>query len=47
MVFEEIMESIDEPDELEYVLSEYGLTKADLSKMDFEKKYKKGSRIRI
>ena len=47
MVFDEIMEYIDDPEELEYALGEYGLTKGNLSKMDFEKKYKKGSRIRI
>lgn len=46
MIFDEVMESIDE-EELEYVLDEYNLSRGDLSKMDFEKKYKKGSRIKI
>ena len=47
MVFDEIMESIDDEEELEYVLDEYNLSREDLSEMDFEKKYKKGSRIKI
>ena len=44
MVFDEIMA---EQDEIEYVLDSYGLTLGDLSKMDFESKYKKGSKILI
>lgn len=46
MVFEEIVEAI-EDDELDYILEEYGLRKGDLTKMDFEKKYKIGSKIII
>lgn len=45
-VFEEIVEAI-EDGEADYILEDYGLSKGDLSKMDFEKKYKIGSRIRI
>lgn len=45
-VFEEIIEAIEEG-EVDYILEDYGLSKGDLSKMDFEKKYKIGSRIRI
>ncbi|MDO5826214.1 MAG: hypothetical protein Q4Q22_07525 [Methanosphaera sp.] len=47
MIFDEIMRSIDDDEELEYILNDYNLSRSDLSKMDFEKKYKKGSRIRI
>ena len=47
MIFDEIMESIDDKEELDYILEEYNLSREDLSKMDFEKKYKKGSKIRI
>lgn len=47
LTFDEIMQSLDDEDELEYVLEDYGLTRQDLSKMDFENKYKKGSKIRI
>ena len=47
MIFDEIMELIDDEEELDYVLEEYNLSRGDLSKMDFEKKYKKGSKIRI
>ena len=48
MVFDEIMEAVDEDDEdLDFLLDDYGLTRSDLSGMEFEKKYKKGSKIRI
>ncbi|RAP52697.1 MAG: hypothetical protein BZ138_02525 [Methanosphaera sp. rholeuAM270] len=47
MIFDEIIESINDKEELDYVLDEYNLSRGDLSKMDFEKKYKKGSRIKI
>lgn len=47
VVFDEVMELIEEGADLKFVLEEYGLTRSDLSKMDFEKKYKKGSKIRI
>ena len=47
-VFEEIMEAIEEDDEdLKYILDDYGLTRGDLTKMDFERKYKVGSRVRL
>lgn len=46
-VFDEIMEVIDDEEDLEYVLDEYGLTKEDLDDMNFENTYKKGSRIRL
>lgn len=46
-VFDEIMEVIDNEEDLEYVLDEYGLTKDDLDEMNFENTYKKGSRIRL
>ncbi|SDA45264.1 plasmid pRiA4b ORF-3 family protein [Methanobrevibacter millerae] len=46
-VFEEIVEAIEENENLKYVLDEYCLTKGDLAKMDFERKYKVGSRLRI
>ena len=41
------MEVIDNEEDLEYVLDEYGLTKDDLDEMNFENTYKKGSRIRL
>ena len=44
-VFEEILEAVDDGD-VEIVLDDYGLRKSDLTKMDFEKKYEIGSRIR-
>ena len=47
MVFEEIMESLDDEDELLSILSDYGMDKTYLNKMDFTKKFKKGSKIRI
>ena len=46
-VFDEIMEAIDNGENVEYILDDYGLKKSDLTKMDFEKKYKIGSRIRF
>ena len=47
VIFDELMESIDDDEELEYVLEEYNLSREDLSEMDFEKKYEKGSQIKI
>lgn len=44
--FEEIVEAVEDGD-VDYILEDYGLERGDLSKMDFEKKYKIGSRIRI
>ena len=46
IVFEEIVDAI-EDDEVDYIMGGYGLSKGDLTKMDFERKYKIGSRIRI
>lgn len=48
-IFDEIMQAMDDEDEeeLEYILDEYNLSRDDLSIMDFEKKYKKGSQIKI
>lgn len=46
-IFDEIMEAIDYEEEVDYILEEYNLSRGDLSKMDFEKRYKKGSKIRI
>lgn len=46
IVFEEIVDAI-EDDEVDYIMGDYGLSKGDLTKMDFERKYKIGSRIRI
>lgn len=48
-VFEEIVEAANEGDDedLIYILDDYGLTKGDLTKMDFEMKYNVGSRLRI
>ena len=48
-VFEEIMEAVGEGDDedIKYILEDYGLKKGDLTKMDFEKKYKIGSRVRL
>lgn len=45
-IFEEIVEAIENGEE-DYILKDYGFSKSDISKMDFEKKYKIGSRIRI
>ena len=46
-VFEEIMGAIDDEEDLEYIMEEYGLEKSDLTSMDFEKKYEIGSRVRL
>ena len=45
--FDEIMEAMEDEEELEYVLEEYNLDERDLERMDFEKKFKKESRIRL
>ena len=47
MVFEEIMESLDDEEEMLAIMYEYGMGKSDLNKMDFTKKFKVGSRIKI
>lgn len=47
IIFDELIGAINDDEELKYVLKEYNLSRGDLSKMDFEKKYKKGSRIII
>ena len=47
MVFEEIMEALNDDEELGYVLEEYGFDKTYLKSADFEKKFKKGSKILI
>lgn len=44
-VFDEIMKEISDGNF--DILEEYGMTQGDLSKMEFEKRYRKGSRIRI
>lgn len=46
-VFEEIMGAIDDEEDLEYIMEEYGLEKSDLTSMDFENKYEIGSRVRL
>lgn len=47
MVFDEIMECIDDKESLEDVLYDYGMDLNDLEKMDFEKRFKKGSQIKL
>lgn len=47
MVFEELMEYADNRDELLEAMEEYDLTKGDLTKMDFEKRHKIGTKFRI
>lgn len=44
-VFEEIMACIDDEEDLFYVLDDYGMDMNDLDRMDFTKKFKKGSII--
>ena len=45
-IFDEIMECDDE-EEMEYVLDEYGMDLSHLEEMDFEKKFKIGSKIKL
>lgn len=45
MVFDEIIEVSENREELKYILDDYGLKLSDLR--NFEKKYEKGSRIRL
>lgn len=45
-VFDEIMKLILDGEDME-ILEEYGVSKGDISKMDFEKKYKIGSKVRM
>ena len=44
-VFDEIMEALDDEEELEYALDEYGMDMNYLASLEFEKKFKKGSEI--
>ena len=47
MVFDEIMEYLDDNASLEDILDDYGMDLSDLEKMDFEKRFKKGSQIKL
>ena len=47
MVFDEIMEYLDDKASLEDILDDYGMDLSDLEKMDFEKRFKKGSQIKL
>ncbi len=46
-VFDEIMQAINDGEDVENVLDDYGMKKHHLEMMDFEEKYEIGSRIRL